>query len=34
MITDRYTYYEDENQDYSEQYQDPFDERFLLKKIN
>ncbi|WET04217.1 hypothetical protein [Flavobacterium sp. YJ01] len=32
MTTDRYTNYEDENQNYSEQYQDPFDERFLFEE--
>ena len=32
MITDRYTNYEDENQNFSEQYKDPFDERFLFEE--
>lgn len=32
MTTDRYTNYEDENQSFSEQYRDPFDERFLFEE--
>ncbi|MBZ4037631.1 hypothetical protein K6T82_22910 [Flavobacterium sp. 17A] len=35
MTTDRYTNYDDdniENQNFSEQYNDPFDERFLLEE--
>lgn len=32
MITDRYTNFEDENHNFSEQYKDPFDEKFLFEE--